>query len=488
MQNQTILQNFHWYYNEQDCLWVKTLNEAANLASLGFTKVWLPPAYKASGGGYSVGYDPYDLFDLGEFDQKGTVSTKYGTKEQLLNAIQALRDNGVDVIADVVFNHKAGADEIETIKVKKVDPNSRNEFISDEFEIQAWTKFTFPQRGKTHSDFIWDHQCFSGVDWAEDIQEEAIFSIQNQYGDKWEKVVSTEHGNYDYLMYADIDFRNEAVREELKYWGKWMYETTGVNGFRLDAVKHISHHFFIDWIDYMREHYGDVFVVGENWEIVSAQELQNYIDRTHGKMQLFDSLLHLNFYEASVNGNNYDLTKIFDNTLLQLSPTLAVTLVDNHDTQPMQALESYVDYWFRPLAYAIILLREQGIPSVFYPDLYGAKYEEDGHQIELNVVEELQPLLKMRKERAYGLQRDYFNHPNCVGWTREGNESFENSGLAVVLSNGDQGSKYMEIGKHFAGKTFIDVLGKRSEEICIDENGYGEFYCNAGSVSVWIKK
>jgi hypothetical protein len=28
------------------------------------------PAYKGASGGYSVGYDSYDLFDLGEFDQR----------------------------------------------------------------------------------------------------------------------------------------------------------------------------------------------------------------------------------------------------------------------------------------------------------------------------------------------------------------------------------------------------------------------------------
>ncbi|MGQ7857228.1 alpha-amylase domain-containing protein [Pedobacter sp. WC2501] len=45
-----------------------------------------------------------------------------------------------------------------------------------------------------------------------------------------------------------------------------------------------------------------------------------------------------------------------------------------------------------------------------------------------------------------------------------------------------------EIGKHFAGKTFVDALGYRQQEVVIDENGWAEFYCNAGSVSVWVLK
>ena len=44
MQNQTLLQFFHWYYNEQDNLWTKTAKEAQFLKALGITAVWLPPA------------------------------------------------------------------------------------------------------------------------------------------------------------------------------------------------------------------------------------------------------------------------------------------------------------------------------------------------------------------------------------------------------------------------------------------------------------
>ena len=52
-----------------------------------------------------------------------------------------------------------------------------------------------------------------------------------------------------------------------------------------------------------------------------------------------------------------------------------MTLVENHDTQPMQALESPVADWFKPLAYSIILMRAEGYP-IFYPDYYGANYSD----------------------------------------------------------------------------------------------------------------
>ena len=275
MKNQTLIQYFHWYYNEPDNLWTKAAKEAANLAELGFTGVWFPPAYQGSNGGYSLGYDTYDLFDLGEFDQKNSVATKYGNKEEYLNAIAELQKNGINVIADTIFNHKAGGDEIETIKARMVNEDNRNEFISEVIDIEAWTRFTFPGRAGKYSEFVWDHKCFSGVDYAENTEGNAIYAIQNEYGEGWEDVPSHELGNYDYLMFDDIDFRNPAVREELKYWGKWYFETCKVNGFRLDAVKHISPEFINEWIDFMRaECNKDFFIVAENWNIESVEELE----------------------------------------------------------------------------------------------------------------------------------------------------------------------------------------------------------------------
>ena len=52
---------------------------------------------------------------------------------------------------------------------------------------------------------------------------------------------------------------------------------------------------------------------------------------------------------------------IFNNTLVAENPNSAVTFVDNHDTEPGQALQSWIDDWFKPLAYSLILLRKGGI-------------------------------------------------------------------------------------------------------------------------------
>ncbi len=494
MINGTLLQFFHWYIPADGSLWNKLKDDTAYLASLGINAVWLPPAQKGADGPNASGYDVYDIYDLGEFDQKGSVRTKYGTKKELIAAVNAAHKNGIQVYADIVVNHLGGADEKEKISVKKVDPENRNEFISEAFEIEAYTKFTFPGRKGKYSGFIWDHRCFSGVDYAADLSENGIFSILNEYGEGWENVVDEEKGNYDYLMFNDIEFRNPAVRDELKKWGKWLHDTIGFDGVRLDAVKHIAPEFYNEWLFYMRaEVKPDLFAVGEYWAPGNLPLLEKYLAAVNESMSLFDASLHKCLHEASQKGKDFDLTQIFKGSLVETKPQLAVTVVDNHDTQPLQSLEAPVEAWFKPIAYALILLREGGYPCVFYPDLYGAQYKDygrDGNEYEiwLNKCSELESLLLARKQFAFGAQRDYFDHPNCIGWTREGLEENENSGCAILVSNSEEGFKEMEVGKKFAGKVFADWLKKHPAEVLINEDGRGTFFVTPGSVCVWVLK
>lgn len=484
-----MIQFFHWYSEGNSQLYPQLEQSAEYLNDLGITDAWLPPAYKGAGGGYSVGYDPYDLYDLGEFDQKGNVETKYGSKDQYLSACQTLQKHGISVIADIVLNHKAGGDEKEKFHVVKVDPENRQQNISEPFEIESFTKFTFPGRGEKYSAFKWNFQCFSGIDFAEG-QEPGIFQIINDYGDGWETMISKEKGNYDYLMYNDVEHRNPNVRAELNYWGKWYHDQIHFDGVRLDAVKHQSPAFYKEWLYQLRANTGkNIFAVGEYWAPGKLPLLQTYIEATEGCMSLFDSSLQHQFHIASLQGADFDLRTIFNETLTAANPSLSVTLVANHDTQPLQQLEAPVEYWFKPLAYALILLRQEGFPCVFYPDLFGAHYtdkdkEGNDQEIFLNKVEKIEELLHARKNHAYGAQRDYFEDANCLGWVREGDE--EHSGCAVVLSNKDSYTKPMAMGERYANQQFYDMMGWFPDKVTIDENGWGNFPVPAGNVSVWV--
>lgn len=92
MKNGTMMQYFEWYLPSDGSLWNQLSEKAPALAEAGITAVWLPPAYKDAYGTNGVGYAVYDLYDLGEFDQKGSVATKYGTKAEYLAAIHTCRN------------------------------------------------------------------------------------------------------------------------------------------------------------------------------------------------------------------------------------------------------------------------------------------------------------------------------------------------------------------------------------------------------------
>lgn len=478
--NGTMMQYFEWDMPANQSLWKELKEEAAKLKTAGVTAVWLPPAYKGAGGAKDVGYSVYDLYDLGEFKQKGSVATKYGTKDEYLAAIKALHDKDINVYADIVLNHRIGADEVEEVSAQEFNENSRNQMVGDSKVIGAWSKFTFPGRKGKYSDFTWNWTHFDGIDWDQDRAKKSLFLFK---GKEWDKEVDKDLENYDYLMGADVDFDNQEVREELVRWGKWYTEFAGLDGYRLDAVKHINKYFYKDWLKQINEAFGkEFFAVGEYWHW-NVDLLQDYIAATEGMVRLFDVPLHFNFHNCSKAHGNYDLRTIFDGTLTKINPLMAVTFVDNHDSQPGQSLESWVEDWFKPLAYALILLRQDGYPCVFYGDYKGiptAKVKSKKR--------ELDKLLKLRKLKAYGPQHDYFDDPNCIGWTREGDEEHKESGLAVVISDGTGGTKRMYIGRQFAGCHFADAMGNARYNIKIDEDGCGNFYVNRGAVAVWVQK
>lgn len=476
MTQRTLLQNFEWYLPDGGQFWTWAAGQAGRLKEMGFTDLWLPPAYKGAAGTRDVGYGVYDLYDLGEFDQKGAVPTKYGGRADYLAAIRAFHDQGLEVLADVVLNHRMGADDTEEVAACQSAGEDRRRIQAGGAPIRAWTRFTFPGRAGKYSDFSWNWTHFDGVDWDDAQKRGAVYQFQDK---QWDGEVDAEKGNYDYLMGADLDMSNQEVIDELDRWGAWYLETTGVDGFRLDAVKHIRFSFFTHWLTKLRHDSGRTLpAVGEYWS-AEADDLCHYLDRCGQVMALFDVPLHFNLFQASQGGGHYDMRRILDNTLTARRPGLAVTFVDNHDTQPGQALQSWVQGWFKPLAYALILLREEGTPCVFYGDLYGIPH--DG----VEPVGVLETLVRARQKYAWGIQTDYFDHPDVIGWTRSGRSSVPGSGLAVLMSDGPGGCKEMCVGSAHAGETFADCTGNRPETVTIGESGCALFSVNGGSVSVW---
>ncbi len=144
-----IMQAFYWdcpkLENQQFEWWNFLKGKLKSLSEAGFTALWLPPACKAANlGGMSMGYDPYDYYDLGEIDQKNSVPTWFGTKLQLQELITEAHLNNMQLYADIVLNHTNGADEQE---VNPIDGVSR------------WTKYN-PGSKKFNRDWTCYHPSY----------------------------------------------------------------------------------------------------------------------------------------------------------------------------------------------------------------------------------------------------------------------------------------------------------------------------------------
>ena len=508
--NEVLLQAFEQQIPADGSHWRTIGEKAGEFASLSISALWLPPAGKGAGlvGGAnaSVGYDVYDLYDLGEFDQKGTVRTKYGTKAELLDAIRRLHEKGISVYADVVLNHMMGADGEEFIPVVEVYSGNRNRAVNRVRMESLHTRFNFPGRNGCYSSFQWNHTHFTGCQqekpgysyteppwwkfWRRPSWEingegerDRIFRFENK---QWAQDVDCENGNFDYLMGCDIDHANPEVRDELLRWGKWFLDETHVDGFRLDAVKHISAEFYRDWwLPEMRRHAGrNLFAVGEYLQ-KDVSRLNAYLDRVNRSMFLFDFPLHYKFSDASVaihENRDFDLRSLFSGTFVEERSEHAVTFVDNHDTQVGGGdLESPVHWEFQVAAYAFILLRGKGLPCVFWRDLYGVGENRDG------IVRDLPRLLKIRQLSAKGEDVPVVDKgKNLVGFVRLGTEGDACSGLVCVISNSKEDRLFpFGFPDRFRGRRFRCVIGDRPN-VTVNESGFADFSVGPNRCSVFI--
>ena len=65
----------------------------------------------------------------------------------------------------------------------------------------------------------------------------------------WSEGVDDENGNYDYLMFADLDFDNPEVVREMQDWGIWVSNELNLDGMRLDAIKHMNDQFIKHFLE-----------------------------------------------------------------------------------------------------------------------------------------------------------------------------------------------------------------------------------------------
>lgn len=447
--NGVLMQAFYWDTpkTEGGKSWWKNLeSKAKGLGEAGITAVWIPPPYKGFYGDIDVGYGVYDRYDLGEFDQKGTVPTHYGTLAELEGAISALHDSGVRVYVDMVLNHMMGGDAKETVKT----------FGGEDAQVS--TLFTFAGRGGAHDTFQWNLAHFNGCKSSSGWKQ----------WHAWDFEPYADGSAYDNLLGCEIRYSDPAVRAATIAWGKWLTEKLGVDGYRIDAVKHMLTPFVNEWLDEVK---GDRFVVSEAWWD-DVGRLADYAESTGERTRLFDVPLHYRFHEMSEGNGSFDMRKLKFAGFAEKHGKLAVTFVDNHDTDaPTGVLRSPVTT-FKMLAYAYMLLRHKGHPTVFYRD-----YHEYGHG------DAIRKLLAIRKASAGGPALEYDEtDENVYVFSRQGDA--EHTGLMLVLNDG--AATQRPLRTPFVEATLTDATGQEAAKVKTDAAGKGLFPVAGRSYAVWV--
>ncbi len=470
--NQTMMQAFYWEMNvnnstmnyadlfpEEANLWNLLVDRADDLVAKGITALWLPPANKAMSETADVGYGTYDLWDLGEFYRTTDSSvkrTKYGTKDELVTAVDTLHSNGIKVYYDAVFNHRMGGDSTEVVSLNSGE------------EVEAWTDYNMKGRQEYYSqasDWSWDWHAFDATGWDQSTGTEGRYIFEGKNFDE-------AYGD-DYLMGEDVDYDNSNVVAELKEWGAWITgersnSQVEFDGFRLDAVKHVKDQFISEWISNVQDANSseDIFFVGEAWE-EDINSLVNYLDTVdNSNLRVFDFPLRSNFVQM-INGD-MDMSQLGNVGLVNESgyEDRAVTFIDNHDTDRDEGSYTTSIFKRKYQAYAYILMRENGIPTIYWKDYYiwGMK---DG----------IDKLLEARKYFAYGPGVEVENNDQDVySYVRKGLDDVPGTGLVMMISDDDSGDTITKrINSYQPNTKFYDYTGNVSWIVKTDDQGYGEF-------------
>ncbi|MFZ9888556.1 MAG: alpha-amylase family glycosyl hydrolase, partial [Myxococcota bacterium] len=103
--------------------WTEIEARMPEIAAAGYGAIWLPPPMKGTEGTRDVGFATYDRFDLGDQNQRGTVATRYGTKDELISLVDTAHRFGVRVYFDVIMNHNGNPNTIENpgVSLEMVD-------------------------------------------------------------------------------------------------------------------------------------------------------------------------------------------------------------------------------------------------------------------------------------------------------------------------------------------------------------------------------
>jgi hypothetical protein len=240
--------------------WNEIADKLPIVAENGYGSIYVPVPCKG-GSQWSVGYDLWDRFDLGDQDQNGTIATRYGTKQELVRMVGIARRFGIRVYFDNVMNHNSfstpGYDANTPVDLY---PDLRPEdfhvlqngyFFRKSGAIQQWMYDSGDHQGIQHytlSDLC-DLSNESG-NW--DIAgPDLSFVRQPAERDKYPdyNLTPISSGGFDIYPFNTANPTNgDPVSEDVNAYliraARWQMNVTKCDGFRFDAAKHVVPYFF----------------------------------------------------------------------------------------------------------------------------------------------------------------------------------------------------------------------------------------------------
>ncbi len=418
--------------------WDHLAQQAQDLGSSGFTAIWLPPPLKGASGGFSNGYDPFDDYDLGARDQKGTIPTRYGSREALQRCAAMMRANGIDVYVDLVENQRDG------------DDGHFNFTYKDAFGKEGGGRF--PK---------------SPVDFHPFVPEDpGVFSDQFSFGRDLAPINGGKPKGECGVQLLDA--------------ADWLTRALDVQGYRLDNMKGVSSVFVTELLH--AKSMAGKFAVGE-FADGNIQNLENWANAVQHRSSAFDFPLHFTLKNMCNSPDGFPMFSLDHAGLAGVDPLGAVTFVENHDTDRGGVGGPVIAN--KLLAYAYILTSE-GYPCVFYRD-----YSKDKNCFGLK--DKIDRLIWIHEKVAEGgtVQR----------WKDNGVFAYERVGgrhLLVGLNKDAGTTRTITVqtgfGPHQELQNFVDDAGPRiktdahsNAEITIPKNTNGLGYVCYG-VPVAIQK
>ena len=518
-EKKVVIQGFWWDYwnNNFPNGWTDYLAELApRLKAMDIDAVWIPPSYKNAGTS-SVGYVPFDHYDLGDKYQKGTTTTRFGTKDDFLRMVAIFHANGIEVIQDVVLNHVSdagatdgsGGQDPEGIYSMATNDGYKNfRYVCHETPV--------PTTGENATEYLaregrWPknyhnfhphsgHQTSSG-EWASPYwgPDFCYGTAENGYANGYGQSTNATYNpvqNYNYN------------RDQARSWIQWFVKQTDVDGFRWDAVKHFPH-FIVQDLSYNVKYNNGwanrgeaMFNVGEY--VGGATELDTWVNDVQysnsGSDELvgtFDFALRGAVYNMVSGGGNYDLSDIagsqqskrvtyYSNSNTYVHRT--VGFVNNHDTfRPTKDADGNYTGWdssnelaahIHPedgrlsAAYAIIFALD-GNPMVFFEDLFNIgntskRYShEPTNTTDLPIRDDIANIIWCHQNL------DFKSGEYKVRWEAADLLVVERSNRAIIGINDNWNTwKLATVQTDFASGTVLkDFSGANSGTVTVDANG-----------------